>query len=60
MINIFKKQNGMGIIGEEEKQLKKAFGKQYEDYMENVDRLVPFIKPGWRRSTPSYEQNRID
>ncbi|MEJ2600246.1 MAG: isoprenylcysteine carboxylmethyltransferase family protein [Anaerolineales bacterium] len=35
----------MIFIGEEEKQLTKAFGKQYEDYMARVDRLVPFKKP---------------
>ena len=33
------------FIGKEEKQLKKAFGKEYEDYLERVDRLVPFKKP---------------
>ncbi len=35
----------MIFIGPEEKQLTKAFGKQYEDYMARVDRLVPFSKP---------------
>ena len=35
----------MIFIGPEEKQLTKAFGKQYEDYMARVDRLVPFKKP---------------
>ncbi len=35
----------MIFIGEEEKQLTKAFGKEYEDYMARVDRLVPFKKP---------------
>jgi protein-S-isoprenylcysteine O-methyltransferase Ste14 len=33
------------FIGKEELQLTKAFGKQYEDYLERVDRLVPFKKP---------------
>ena len=33
------------FIGKEEKQLTKAFGKEYEDYMTSVDRLVPFRKP---------------
>jgi protein-S-isoprenylcysteine O-methyltransferase Ste14 len=33
------------FIGEEEKQLTEAFGKQYEDYLTRVDRLVPFRKP---------------
>jgi protein-S-isoprenylcysteine O-methyltransferase Ste14 len=35
----------MIFIGKEEKQLTKAFGKEYEDYMARVDRLVPFKKP---------------
>jgi protein-S-isoprenylcysteine O-methyltransferase Ste14 len=35
----------MIFIGEEEKQLTKVFGKEYEDYMARVDRLVPFKKP---------------
>jgi protein-S-isoprenylcysteine O-methyltransferase Ste14 len=34
----------MIFIGTEEKQLTKAFGKEYEDYMARVDRLVPFKK----------------
>jgi protein-S-isoprenylcysteine O-methyltransferase Ste14 len=35
----------MVFIGKEEKQLTKAFGKEYEGYMAKVDRLVPFKKP---------------
>lgn len=35
----------MIFIGKEELQLKKAFGKQYEDYLLRVDRVVPFKKP---------------
>ena len=35
----------MTFIGVEEKQLTGAFGKEYEDYMARVDRLVPFRKP---------------
>lgn len=35
----------MIFIGKEEKQLTKAFGKVYEDYMARVDRLVPLKKP---------------
>jgi protein-S-isoprenylcysteine O-methyltransferase Ste14 len=31
----------MIFIGKEEKQLTKAFGKEYEDYIARVDRLVP-------------------
>jgi protein-S-isoprenylcysteine O-methyltransferase Ste14 len=33
------------FIGVEEKQLAKAFGKEYEDYIARVDRLVPWKKP---------------
>jgi protein-S-isoprenylcysteine O-methyltransferase Ste14 len=35
----------MIFIGTEEKQLTSAFGKEYEDYLARVDRLVPFKKP---------------
>lgn len=35
----------MIFIGAEEAQLTQAFGKEYEDYMARVDRLVPFKKP---------------
>ena len=35
----------MIYISEEEKQLTKAFGKEYEDYIARVDRLVPFKRP---------------
>ena len=39
----------MGIIlifiGKEEKQLTTVFGKDYEQYLARVDRLVPFKKP---------------
>lgn len=34
------------VIGTEEQQLTKAFGKEYEDYKTRVDRLIPFKKPG--------------
>jgi protein-S-isoprenylcysteine O-methyltransferase Ste14 len=34
----------MIFIGTEEKQLTKAFGKEYEHYVTRVDRLVPFKK----------------
>jgi protein-S-isoprenylcysteine O-methyltransferase Ste14 len=33
------------FIGVEEKQLTEAFGKEYEDYMARVDRLIPLKKP---------------
>jgi protein-S-isoprenylcysteine O-methyltransferase Ste14 len=35
----------MIFIGVEEMQLTQAFGKEYEDYMARVDRLIPFKKP---------------
>ena len=35
----------MIFIGKEERQLTQAFGKEYEDYLARVDRLVPFKKP---------------
>jgi protein-S-isoprenylcysteine O-methyltransferase Ste14 len=35
----------MIFIGTEEKQLTSAFGKEYENYLARVDRLVPFRKP---------------
>jgi protein-S-isoprenylcysteine O-methyltransferase Ste14 len=35
----------MIFIGDEEKQLTKAFGKEYKDYMARVDRLIPLKKP---------------
>jgi len=33
------------FIGKEEQQLTKAFGKEYDDYLTRVDRLIPFKKP---------------
>jgi len=35
----------MIFIGKEEQQLMRAFGKQYQDYLARVDRLIPFKKP---------------
>lgn len=35
----------MIFIGTEEKQLTKAFGKDYQEYLARVDRLIPFKKP---------------
>jgi protein-S-isoprenylcysteine O-methyltransferase Ste14 len=35
----------MLFIGKEEQQLTAAFGKEYEDYLARVDRIVPFKKP---------------
>jgi protein-S-isoprenylcysteine O-methyltransferase Ste14 len=37
---------GVGMfIGKEEQQLTTAFGKEYEDYLARVDRLIPLKKP---------------
>ncbi len=35
----------MIFIGTEEKQLTQAFGKDYEHYLAQVDRLIPFKRP---------------
>ncbi|CAG1013840.1 protein-S-isoprenylcysteine O-methyltransferase [Anaerolineales bacterium] len=35
----------MIFIGKEEEQLTKAFGREYEDYLTRVDRLIPLKKP---------------
>ena len=43
--SIFLYAGVMIFIGTEEKQLTLAFGKEYEDYLARVDRLVPFKKP---------------
>lgn len=45
VVSIFLYVGVMIFIGTEEKQLTKAFGKRYEDYMASVDRLVPFKRP---------------
>jgi protein-S-isoprenylcysteine O-methyltransferase Ste14 len=45
VVSVFLYAGVMIFIGTEEKQLTLAFGKQYEDYMARVDRLVPFKKP---------------
>ena len=44
IVSVFLYVGVMIFIGKEEKQLTKAFGKEYEDYMARVDRLVPFRK----------------
>jgi protein-S-isoprenylcysteine O-methyltransferase Ste14 len=43
--SIFLYAGVMIFIGVEEKQLTLAFGKEYEDYMARVDRMIPFKKP---------------
>lgn len=45
IVSVFLYVGVMIFIGTEEKQLTKAFGKKYEDYMASVDRLFPFKKP---------------
>jgi protein-S-isoprenylcysteine O-methyltransferase Ste14 len=35
----------MIFIGEEEQQLTRVFGREYEAYLEKVDRMIPFKKP---------------
>jgi protein-S-isoprenylcysteine O-methyltransferase Ste14 len=35
----------MVFIGKEERQLTEAFGKEYQDYVARVDRLIPFKRP---------------
>lgn len=43
--SIFLYTGVMLFIGTEEDQLTQAFGKEYQDYMARVDRMVPFKKP---------------
>ncbi len=45
VVSIFLYTGVMIFIGTEEKQLTLAFGKEYEDYLKRVDRLVPLKKP---------------
>jgi protein-S-isoprenylcysteine O-methyltransferase Ste14 len=45
VVSVFLYVGVMVFIGKEEKQLTRAFGKKYEDYIASVDRLVPFKKP---------------
>jgi len=45
VVSVFLYAGVMIFIGKEEKQLAKAFGREYEDYRARVDRLVPFKKP---------------
>jgi protein-S-isoprenylcysteine O-methyltransferase Ste14 len=44
IVSVFLYMGVMIFIGTEEKQLTNAFGKQYEEYVASVDRLVPFKK----------------
>ena len=45
VVSVFLYIGVMIFIGAEEKQLTDAFGKEYEDYMARVDRLIPLKKP---------------
>jgi len=45
VVSVFLYIGVMVFIGKEEKQLTKVFGKEYEDYLVRVDRLIPFKKP---------------
>jgi protein-S-isoprenylcysteine O-methyltransferase Ste14 len=45
VVSVFLYTGVMIFIRTEEKQLTKAFGKDYEDYLARVDRLVPFKRP---------------
>ena len=45
VVSVFLYVGVMIFIGTEEKQLTKAFGKQYEDYLARVDRLIPLKRP---------------
>lgn len=45
IVSVFLYVGVMMFIGTEEKQMTKAFGKQYQDYLASVDRLVPFKRP---------------
>jgi len=45
VVSVFLYVGVMIFIGTEERQLTKAFGKAYEDYIVRVDRLVPLKKP---------------
>ena len=45
IVSVFLYIGVMIFIGTEERQLTEAFGKQYEDYLSRVDRLVPLKRP---------------
>lgn len=45
VVSVFLYIGVMIFIGEEERQLTMAFGKEYEEYMKRVDRLIPWRKP---------------
>jgi protein-S-isoprenylcysteine O-methyltransferase Ste14 len=45
LVSVFLYAGVMLFIGTEEQQLTQAFGRQYQDYLARVDRLIPFKKP---------------
>ena len=45
IVSIFLYVGVMIFIGTEEKQLTQAFGKEYQEYLARVDRLIPFREP---------------
>jgi protein-S-isoprenylcysteine O-methyltransferase Ste14 len=45
VVSVFVYVGVMIFIGKEEEGLAKVFGKEYEDYLARVDRLVPFKRP---------------
>lgn len=45
IVSIFLYVGVIIFIGTEEKQLTKAFGREYEYYLTNVDRLIPYKRP---------------
>ena len=44
VVSVFLYVGVMIFIGDEEQQLTRAFGKEYEDYLARVDRLIPWKK----------------
>ena len=45
VVSVFLYTGVIIFIGKEEEQLRKAFGKEYEDYKSGVDRMIPLKKP---------------
>jgi protein-S-isoprenylcysteine O-methyltransferase Ste14 len=45
VVSVFLYAGVMIFIGTEERQLTQAFGRQYQEYLNRVDRLVPFKRP---------------
>jgi protein-S-isoprenylcysteine O-methyltransferase Ste14 len=45
IVSVFLYVGVMIFIGTEERQLTQAFGREYQDYLTKVDRLVPLKRP---------------